>query len=259
MTEFTGRLSKAPVVYALCQIRFSPVLKMADYVSAIQDQLRERYPRFNAQVLNTIQIAGPAHSVAPAVVNRWIFNDKASCSGFILEPAALVFHTTAYADFSEFLSMTLMGLSAVQGIAKISLVERVGLRYIDLIVPLENAPLERYVQPALVGLSLHDLGMATETVQQFVSARTDAGKLFIKFSKGLHGESVPSDLLPLSLAMNRKPPQGAVSGILDTDHFTEEAFDFEIPRLESVIRQLKGPISQVFRAAITEYAVKQWT
>ena len=44
MADFQGRLANAPVVYVLCQIRFSPIEKMADYVPAIQEALRAEYP-----------------------------------------------------------------------------------------------------------------------------------------------------------------------------------------------------------------------
>ena len=39
------KLANAPIFYILGQIRFSPVLKMADFVPKIHERLRREYPR----------------------------------------------------------------------------------------------------------------------------------------------------------------------------------------------------------------------
>ena len=40
------KMSNAPIFYTLAQIRFSPVLGMAKFVSEIQDRLRVEFPIF---------------------------------------------------------------------------------------------------------------------------------------------------------------------------------------------------------------------
>src|ERR1700752_2813523 len=49
MADFSGGLSQAPVVYALCELRFSPILKMAEMVPDIQERLRASYEEFEEE------------------------------------------------------------------------------------------------------------------------------------------------------------------------------------------------------------------
>lgn len=257
MADFSGPLSRAPVIYVLCQVRFSAVLKMVDYLPEIQEALRERYPRFRHEVLNTLEVSAPGGAVSQRSDDRWTLHDFAEMSGFVVQSAAFTYHTTAYTAFDEFLREVLVGMQTVAQIAKLSLIERVGLRYVDFVVPNTKEELAQYLQPGLTGLSLRALGFQQETMQQFTSARTDAGRLYLKVSHGIHPQPVPGDLQPLSLKV-RKAETDRFTAILDSDHFTEEAFGFELARLESVLRQLHGPISKIFRAAITDHAWSQW-
>jgi len=257
MAEFSGQLRRAPVVYVLCQIRFSAVLKMANYLPVIQEGLRERFPRFRHEVLNAIELSAPGGPLTQRTEDRWVLNDVADTSGYLIQQAAMVYHTTAYTEFDEFLRHTLIGIQEIANAAKISLIERVGLRYIDFIVPDRGEELGAYLDPGLTGLSLRPLGFQQETMQQFTSARTDAGRLILKVSSGTHPQVVPGDLQPLSLKA-RMPEADRQTTLLDSDHFTEEEFKFEPQRLESVVRQLHVPISKVFRAAITKHAWEKW-
>jgi uncharacterized protein (TIGR04255 family) len=257
MTDFSGRLSRAPVVYVLCQIRFSAVLKMADYLPQIQEALRDRYPRFRHEVINTLAISAKGGAINQVAEDRWVMNDVAETSGYLVQKAAMVFHTTAYLDFEDFLRKTIDGMREVTGAAKISLFERVGLRYIDLIVPDRDEGADAYLHSGLNGLSFQPLGFQRETMQQFASARTDIGRLVLKVSSGSHQQVVPGDLQPLSLKSKDIPVDRSTT-MLDSDHFVEDGLEPDLKRLESVIRQLHGPISQVFRAAITKHAVEKW-
>lgn len=257
MTEFSGRLSRAPVVYVLCQVRFSAVLKMAEFLPAIQEALRVRFPRFRHEVMNALEFSAPGGPLTQRTESRWVLNDATDTNGYLIQQAAFVYHTTAYTEFEEFLQHTLAGIQEVAVAAKISLVERVGLRYIDFIAPESGEESGAYLQPGLAGLSLRPLGFQQEAMQQLTSARTDAGRLVLKVSSGVHPQVVPGDLQPLSLKI-RTPPADRHTTLLDSDHFTEDGFAYEPKRLESVIRQLHIPISRVFRAAITDHAWSKW-
>lgn len=257
MTDFSGRLSNAPVVYALCQVRFSAVLKMSDYLPGIQESVRAQFPRYRQEAMNSFEFVAPAGTLTQRAESRWVLNDADEKSGYLVQQAAFVYHTTAYTKFDEFLRHTMEGVQIAAAAASISLVERVGLRYIDFIVPESGEEPSAYLQPGLAGLSLRPLGFQQETMQQLTSARTDAGRLVLKVSNGVHAQVVPGDLQPLALK-TRSPQSDRHTTLLDSDHFTEEGFAFEPKRLESVIRQLHTPISRVFRAAITDYAWNKW-
>ncbi len=257
MTRSSGRLSHAPVVYALCEIRFSAVLKMAEYLPAIQEALRAKYPRFRHESMNTIEFALPTAGLTQRSESRWILNDADERNGYLIRQAAIVCHTTGYTDFGEFLERTLDGIQEVAKAASIAIVERVGLRYIDFIAPESGEDASTYLHAGLAGMSLQPLGFQQEAMQLLSSARTDAGRFVLKVFGGIHTQVVPGDLHPVTLK-TRAPQPDRQTILLDSDHFTEDGFSYELKRLESVIRQLHAPISQVFHAAITEHARNKW-
>lgn len=258
MTDFTGRLTHAPVVYVLAQIRFSAVLKIEEYVPAIQEALRADYPRYEKQQIATIEIGSPGASATPTMANRWVFKDKSQQFGFILDQSSLVFHTSNYVDFPHFRDKLLDGARVIQEIVNIPLIERVGLRYIDLIMPANDEPLERFVKPELLGFSLTDLGLKTELNQQVVSSKTDTGQLLVRFTKAQHTSALPADLAPTALQLKHTPDPTKESAIMDTDHFSEKNIDFDINLLTRLIDELQSPIGCVFKSAITNHAVEQW-
>lgn len=257
MTDFTGRLSRAPVVYVLAQIRFSAVLKMAEYIPAIQENLRGDYPRYEQQQTATLQIGGQGVA-APPLATRWSFEDKAQQCGFIIDQSSLVFHTSNYVDFPHFRDQLLEGVAIVQNIVNTPLIERVGLRYIDLIMPTDDQPIERYMKPELVGFSLAPLGLNNEVNQQLVNARTEAGQIWVRFTKAMHASPLPPDLGSVALQLKRVPSVDKESAIMDTDHFAEKSMDFDMDQLTQVIDALHVPLGDVFKAAITEHAIEQW-
>lgn len=258
MAEFTGRLSNAPVVYVLTQIRFSAVLRMEEYVAEIQEELRGEYPRYEQQRIDTIEIGSQGPSATPGTANRWLFKDKTDVSGFVLDQSSLVFHTSHYTDFPDFKARVMAGASVVQGIANIPIIERVGLRYVDLITTGEDETLDQYVTPGLLGFSLNALDLKTNINQQLVSARTKAGHLIIRFTRGRLSSPLPPDLSMLAPKIQRTPKSNRDSAILDTDHFSEKNVDFTSDRLEKIVTDLQAPIGGIFKAAITDYAVRKW-
>ena len=169
MTESVGRLTSPPVVYVLGQIRFSAVLKMAEYIPAIQEALRPDYPRYEHQQVATVDIATAAGPPAQKISSRWMFQKKNQDFGFILDQSSLLFHTNNYLDFPDFRSRLLEGAAKIHELVNIPLIERLGLRYIDLITTVADEPLDHYVNAQLMGFSLCALGLESEVNQQVIS------------------------------------------------------------------------------------------
>lgn len=259
MADFAGRLAKAPVVYVLAQIKFSPVLQMDKYVPAIQEELRADYPRYEHQQIGAIEVSMEDASPTPSVTNRWVFRDKENVCGFILDQSSLVFHTTSYKDFDDFRTKLLYGLEITHKVVEIPLIERIGLRYIDLIVPAKGENVDEYVCPSLAGFSLREIGLASNVKQQFLTGNTKAGQLVVRYTKANHATPLPPDLSPPALRFERMPDPETRSAILDTDHFMERSVDFDLQEMRKLVDNLQAPIGDVFKAAITEKAVKAWS
>ena len=258
MTESVGRLTSPPVVYVLGQIRFSAVLKMAEYIPAIQEALRTDYPRYEHQQVATVDIATAAGPPTQTISSRWTFQQKNQNFGFILDQSSLLFHTNSYLDFPDFRRRLLEGAAKVHEIVNIPLIERVGLRYIDQIVTATDEPLDRYVNSQLLGFSLYRLGLKSEVNQQVISGTTRVGRLLVRFTKARHSTALPPDLVATALPMRRTPDSSRDSAFLDTDHFVEKSIDFDVGGLTRLANEIQAPIGRVFKAAVTEYALEQW-
>jgi uncharacterized protein (TIGR04255 family) len=171
----------------------------------------------------------------------------------------LSFHATSYTDFDAFLREILRGFEAISKIAKVSLIQRVGLRYLDLIEGSEANSVQKFVHPLLMGFDPQISGLKAEISQQLFIAKSSLGTLVLRVSVGLHASAIPIELSPLSLNVSRNPDQSNTSIILDTDHFAENlSLTPDSKAIEDLLRQLKLPIAQTFKNSITEFAVKQW-
>jgi uncharacterized protein (TIGR04255 family) len=251
------------VVYVLCQIRFSPVEKMADYVPAIQEALRDHYPKFEREQIGGVSLSPNAQPVFVQQETRWRFETRDSSTGYILTTNQLITHTTKYVDSDDFRARIVSAFGTLHEIAKLGFIQRIGLRYIDLITAAADDKLEDYVDPALMGFCPRVPRLAPAVSQQLLrmySKVGDAqGQLVGKFSRAQHRTELPFDLLPVPLAIRRRPPESAESIFLDWDHFIENVnLDPDAKLLDAIMRDLKAPIATIFKEAITEHAVKRW-
>jgi uncharacterized protein (TIGR04255 family) len=260
MARIDGRLDNAPVVYVLCQIRFSPVEKMADYIPAVQEALRAEYPIFEREQIGGVSLGPNGQPTFVQNESRWRFETRDQQTGYMLSTNQLITHTTAYIDSEDFRSRIVSGFRTVHELAKLSFIQRLGLRYIDLIIPKQNDRLEDYVNSALIGFRPQVPGLSTDVSQQFFRTHSQmGGTLLMRASRALHASALPADLLPTSLKLSREPNPEQESMLLDWDHYIESLnLDPDPDALAEKLRSLKAPIAKIFEEAITEHAVKVW-
>ena len=254
---------KEGVVYTLCQIRFAPVLKMRACIPDIQEQLRANYDEFEEEQLTGFKIR-PIEGDPVELKNelRWRLERTDRRAGFVLHNASLVYHTTDYEDFDKFVDEILKGFKVVSEIAKIPRVQRIGLRYVDIIEAGVNCPIDDYLHPSLrgFGAEIESHRLADQHGFQYIfNGATSIGKLVIRVVRGKHDFPVPPDLMPLALVPCRIPDSKQTSVMLDTDHFVENTgISVDLKSLEELLRELKLPISEAFKLAITDKAVASW-
>ena len=142
---------------------------------------------------------------------------------------------------------------------KPALIERVGLRFVDLIESTAEAELERYLEPQLHGYKPQLEGFKAQVNQQFIAGKTAQGDLHFRYSRAQHSAALPIDLLDPTLGAMRIPRDKQDSVIIDIDHFKDNAdLDPDQTVLERLIRDLQGPMSTVFKDAVTSFACEQW-
>ncbi len=252
------RLRYSPLVYVIGQVRISPVVAIEKYIPEIQEQLRHKgFPRFVRGQIQEIRFEVDA---APKVhaVDRYEFQNKEGTSGITLATDFISFHTSKYEVYEKFEETFGAALAIIHQVVSLSLVERVGLRYIDLIRLNPGETFSDYLQPGLLGLEEEKLALQKSLSRFELIGITDAGKLVIRYSQSDNGTFLPPDLAPSPLKHNVQILPGEKVAFLDLDHFAEESRDFETGAVLETLGRLHGNLDRTFRSAVTETALQKW-
>ncbi|NJM00414.1 MAG: TIGR04255 family protein [Synechococcaceae cyanobacterium SM2_3_2] len=150
-------LQDAPLVRVLAQVRFPPILSIAEksFVASFQESIRDQYPILRPEKTRSF-VFGP-QGVDSSEELVWRFLDLDHVWRVTLAPSFLALETTSYLSRTNFLSRFQEILSALNSCINPKITERLGLRYI---ARLENDDLEQItelVQPEVSGI-LTDLG-----------------------------------------------------------------------------------------------------
>ena len=254
----TQQLTRAPLIYVLAQVRTTPVLSIAKFVPEIQERLRGKYPRFNQHTIQALSFGPEVNAPTQETIQRWEFIDKAGTTGFILDQASLILHTTEYPTFKPFVERLREGLEVIVDVTNVSLIERLGLRYVDLIEAVEGQSVADYVDDGLRGFPLDGVSVNMSVTRTESKARTKEGQIVAKYVEYIDGSVLPNDLMPISLAMSKTPAKDVIIGHLDIDHFQTETFDFEVDEIVHRMWSLHDTTSKVFKATATNFAMESW-
>lgn len=286
------RLRNAPLVHVLAQVVFAPVLNWKEHVGALQDRLIDLgFPRSRRDDTAefTFALGGPPPAVAQGAVARaqegapgalgglsagvqhnirsqWEFADRAQRTAFVLSDASFVLHTTAYGSKAPFFELLERGLEALRASMKVTLVERLGLRYIDLVQPDQGQRFGEYVHDGLLGYPFRAAPQLHATRGAFATqsvAVTPSGTLAIRSAVVPPGQYLPPDLNPGSLLRPERvnPEQPGLA--VDFDHFTVfndpgVALDFDPPTIVTHMGRLHTTLRHAFGAIATSYAIERW-
>ena len=259
------RMGQAPVFYTLAQVVFNPILQMAEFVPKIQDRLRlEGFPDFRKEQVRQIALAlRQSEEEAPQVATqegptRWSFVDAGRTSGYLLQPSGLVYHTTTYQTFEVFSKRLLDGLMLVHEHVGLAFIQRIGLRYLDAVLPKEGENLGQYLSGPVLGLSSAVKGQLQHCLTETANVTSD-GMLVARVLITDGELAIPPDLFPLGLSLSERFRN--IKGrhaVLDTDHFSVERFDFDLNKVAALLDASHTRIDEAFRLTATDYARKAW-
>lgn len=262
------RMSNAPVYYALAQAHFNPVTAMAKYVEQIQDRLRrDGYPLFESQQFMQLVVPGadPTQPQGPQLQQAvsWLMTRSDRKAGFILSPSTISYHTTHYQTHNEFIPELLRGLTAVHQAVSLDHVSRLGLRYLDAVLPLAGETTEQYLVDGLHGI---DFDAPRRHAMMECVFTTDSrplvpqGTLVVRVYRMTAPLGFPPDMLPSGLAIAPKfeIKNAHEHGVIDTDHYVEGRMPVEMEKLNEQLLSLHGTIKSVFSATTTDHARSAW-
>lgn len=261
-----GKWPNAPLALVLAQVRFDPEIdteykKVAERLKAA---LGERLPAMKAvrQVALVFgNTPGPAMQSKPddVEVGRDLRSDD-NRSALRLQDGVMTYTTSLYEDSQHFLAewrSMLDCLCAAGGIK----VQRLGLRYVDFIIPTGGKVPEDYFKDGFGHLT-HVFGEIAQTA--FMSheyPRESDGAMRVQFGRGFAPPSLPPDLdgsILLPPALSRKYTEGP-SAVLDIDRWHIDSRRLQAAEIADEFQRLRDDICTAFKRIITAEAEAEWS
>ena len=278
MTEREGVLRKAPLIYALSILRFSPVLMMPKLIPAIHHAIRASLPEFFQMIKG---VPGAPQASEP---NSWAFLDKELKNACVLSQDHLILQSVDYLHFDRHAELFRNCVDAVLRETGGLDIAGVGMRYVDRIEPTEGESLRDYLPEALLPLeneALSKLGGSEPKLPLGVSTTTyhyNPEFLHIRCWRQ-PGMWVPDDLNEPAFVFEiaRQTRQQAVGQRFDAQHSAVQSLSargalldtdayWPIPITERLsldefslrLKHLHTMANTAFRSVATEHAFHRW-
>ncbi len=257
-------LSNSPLVLVLAQVRFSPIKKIADYIPVIQEDLRRHdFPLFKEDVVRQVSLGprGPEIRERP----QWLFQDREEQWTMLLNEDGLVLQTTAYDRFEGFaikLEKTLATTLSSTEHDQFGVIQRIGLRYIDVVEPKAGQDFRHYLQPGFHGATdaafidgnrLHLENRGQTMVDDM------RGTMVIRIMQNDGGYLLPPDLMPGVHTHSAKTAPGKLRTLIDMDHYIESNLDPKTSLvLERAYTMHDHLIETFYDSVVTKEACEVW-
>lgn len=262
------KMKNAPVYFAIAQVRHNPVLRLGAYADEIQDRMRKvGYPDFKkgvAMAFSLMQQMGDQQPSQPPVVERverLMFFNSDNTQGFIVEQNAISFHTTEYDVFDTFADEFMKGVGIVHECVTLAHTERIGLRYLDAVVPPNGEDgLPDYLASGVLGLS-SKLPQDIQVTHSFSEThfRTNECAVLARTIIQAGPLGFPMDIQPIGVKIaDRFQKINGVHAIVDTDASIEGRHSMNLDEVKSQLKTLRSGIDVAFTAIVTQLALDAW-
>lgn len=247
-------LARSPLVLVLVQVRFPKRLFQEAELEGFRKECDALgYPLFHEGLFQAFGIGGNGEERTKR--SRWDLLDRFKCWNIVLTQDFLLLQTTKYVGFADFLDRWRAILDAAHRELGVALIERLGLRYVDLVQPSPGERISDYVDSGFAG---YEPGRGSIfTREQHVAAtvlRSDKGQMLVRVLPAL--SHFPPDMDSLHLNGLREPTPGAV--FLDFDHSSTDVLDFDPALVATATTGLHDAHDQLFQTITTSHAMTVW-
>ena len=262
MAQALGQLPNAPLIYVLAQIIFDRVPKMEDMWEDFHQRLFEVYPESEIEPVEQFTLI--KESLETTKETRWHLLSRDRCKGLILRSNALIFHTTIYTTSKDFFNELEFALSNLINIIPPGVqASRLGLRYIDMLLPQNNVDVDNQVVEKLGMVSLDQIGCQPTRFERVANYKTQmGGELKFRHRQTTGTDVLPNDLFPNNLKpaplLGTPKQEGSIVGLLDFDHFVKVKVPLETKSIIDTFNELHKTTSNAFREITTTGAMKLW-
>jgi uncharacterized protein (TIGR04255 family) len=258
------KMKNAPVYFTIAQVRFNPVLSLPTLLPTIQEILRKKnYPDFKRTMAMTFNFIVSEESKNPTPIpqpiEQYSFSNLAGTENFGLDQGSLSFQATSYENFEQFSALLIEILDLVnRTVGGLSYVERIGVRYLDAVLPSLDETLSHYLIPEILGLYGKLNGEIHHAFSESQIVDND-GTLIARtvIQQGKIGFPPDLQMCGLGIAETFAGFQG-LHAILDTDAFYPERMPFDLNAIKERLSVLHDKTSVAFRSSVTAYALSRW-
>ena len=255
-----GKWRNPPLAYVVAEIVIAPLYDIAASIPGIQKGLRSDYPRTLEGNEVTIESSGP-----PIVNQVWRLLSADQSRGVFVGTRSISLHSTHYLDSHEFLESWDGVLKVIEEVHLSAFVERIGLRYVDLIVPSEGRSPSDYVDDGVRGVrpssqevllnSIWAGSFSSEgfTIGARVGAPSPPGMLLPP-----NFNALPLHKPPVWVAAEKEVLSNHQIGFVDTDCTAEIKELFSAPQIGARFRAAKTQISDMFERLTSDFAKGEW-
>lgn len=254
-------LKNPPVYFTVVQVRFNAILKLADFLPSIQESFRHAgFPDFSSQMVVALQVSIQDGNPTPVPVQheRFLFGNAEKTHVFVLDGQMLALQSTDYGQFESFSETFLRGLRTVHEAVQLAYTERVGMRYLDRVIPAVGDTLELYLAAQVHGLGSRLGGSALYSYSEALNA-VEAVQLRSRVAIQGGGLSFPPDIQPgLMPVAARFVEYEGLSAILDNDGFVERREAYSADGIAKHLSTIHEVIGAAFKATATPHAFNVW-
>jgi uncharacterized protein (TIGR04255 family) len=238
---------------------------MVDYIGAIQEDFRRKgYPIERAGKVQqlTITPAGVQATEQP----RWDYRNKDETWSIVVLPDSVVLQTTAYdrfEDFAEHLNLAVGTVLVKTENDRLGVVQRVGLRYIDLVQPRPGEDYRFYLRAGFHGVADEVFRPGTHRlhVESVGATEVDGipGTMIVRVVQNDQGFDLPPDLVGGAPKHQSRAKPRELATLVDMDHFIDGNFEPNTEWLMDRTYQLHDHLIETFHEhVVTSVAVEAW-
>lgn len=262
-----GKWPNAPLALVLAQIRFDPEID-TDYKKVserLKASLGDRFPAIKAVRQMMFMLGGTPGPTAEAKANEGEIGRELRTdddrSALRVQEGVMTFTTSLYKDSKHFLEewrSMLEALCAGGGIK----VQRLGLRYVDFIIPTQGKAPEDYFKDGFGHLT-NVFGERAQTA--FMSheyPRGQEGAVRVQYGRGIAAPSLPPDLdgsVQPSPALLQKYIAQQPSAVLDIDRWRFDSRRLNAAEIAKEFADLRNDVCSAFDNIIAPEAKAEWS
>jgi len=266
MTAPLGAWKNAPLAYVLAEVRTEQIADLADFQQSLAAKLRSEYP-IQRKLISAKFVATPngISRFDGDQEQSWEFASPDNHTGIVLRKHGIVLHATKYEGSTDFLGRLRDALTYFAAVIPNVFVNRLGLRYVDFVIPKKDETPKDYIRKELnpdLGLALAGASPVTISIARYPVTN---GHILLRCVMGVGQPELPPDLATFELEKSQlmkvqglDPSQP--TAIIDTDRIREYPTREKLDpgRVYDEFVKMRSEEKLAFRTVITRHALKEW-